>query len=109
MSEAQGVPPASIDVAVGGVLLANMLEGWLHERREITPEPTHELEDLRRPSPEAGLHFPEPVDAWPSAPSSGEYRAPICLARESDRLGVERGHDHHPGAASGEARHRYRG
>ncbi|SPE34037.1 hypothetical protein SBA2_840028 [Acidobacteriia bacterium SbA2] len=48
------------------------------------------------PRPQAGLHLPTPVDAGPSSAPSGEYRAPVRLAREGAGTGLERIPDSHP-------------
>src|SRR5215510_280646 len=95
-----------IDVGMGGALLANMLERWLDGAPSMARvEHAHDREDLRRPPSPAGLHLPAPVDARPSAPPSGKHGASIYLAREGDRLGLERGHHSHPRPGSGEDGH----
>src|SRR6266581_3708441 len=84
MSEALSSLRAPIDPGRGGVLLANMLASWLDHDRSWTAaaEARDESEDSRTAPPQAGLHLPAPVDAGPSSPPSGEYGAPVRLARE---------------------------
>src|SRR6266700_7164120 len=82
----------------GGLLLANMLSAWLdgEPSGEATAEAVHEPED-RRPSPQPiRLCLPAPVDARPSAPSSGEHGTPVCIAREGTGTGLEPRFDPHP-------------
>src|SRR5271157_582459 len=98
MSEALSALRAPIDPAQGGVLLANMLASWLDHDRSLTAtaEAKDESQDSRTSPPQAGLHLPAPVDAGPSSPPSGEYRAPVRLAREGAGTGLERISDSHP-------------
>ena len=84
---------ASIDVELGGVLLANMLEAWLARQpklfRQLRRQPMNPK--ITRTSPEpTRLHLLTPVDAWPGAPPSGEHGAPVCTAREGAGTGLER-------------------
>src|SRR5258705_347242 len=93
---------ALIDVKLGGVLLANMLAGWLeadpnYSAEEVTDEP----EDYGTPSEQTCLHLPAPVDTRTSAPSSREHGAPICAARESAGAGLEPDGDPHSRPGSG--------
>src|SRR5215469_12568717 len=94
MSEALSSLRAPIDPGRGGVLLANMLASWLDHDRSwtATAEARDESEDSRTSPPQAGLHLPAPVDAGPSSPPSGEYGAPVRLAREG--AGTRRVHLH---------------
>src|SRR6266700_3651162 len=98
MSEALSSLRAPIDPGRGGVLLANMLASWLDHNRSWTAaaEARDESEDSRTAPPQAGLHLPAPVDAGPSSPPSGEYGAPVRLAREGAGTGLERIPDSHP-------------
>src|SRR6266852_3582613 len=98
MSEALSSLRAPIDPGRGGVLLANMLASWLDHNRSLTAaaEARDESEDSRTAPPQAGLHLPAPVDAGPSSPPSGEYGAPVRLAREGAGTGLERIPDSHP-------------
>src|ERR1700722_5300736 len=104
MSEALSALRVPIDPAQGGVLLANMLASWLdHDRRlTATAEARDESQDSRTSPQQAGLHLPTPVDAGPGSPPSGEYRAPVCLAREGAGTGLERIPDPHPGPGFGQ-------
>src|ERR1035438_5991166 len=92
MSEALSALRVPIDPERGGVLLANMLASWLDHDRSLTAtaEAGNESEDSRTTPQQASLHLPAPVDAGPSSPPSGEYRAPVCLAREGAGTGLER-------------------
>src|SRR5271166_1589752 len=103
MSEALSALRAPIDPARGGVLLANMLASWLDHDRSLTAtaEAKDESQDSRTSPPQAGLHLPAPVDAGPSSPPSGEYRAPVRFAREGAGTGLERIPDSHPGPGFG--------
>src|ERR1700737_4594008 len=104
-AEAPSAVSVSIDVGVGGVLLANMLEGWLaHDPSAAPGEAADESEDLRRPPPQTRLHLFAPVDPGPSAPPSGEHRAPVCVAREGARPGLERRRDSDPRPGPGQNR-----
>src|SRR5947209_10420845 len=85
------------DVKLGGVLLANMLAGWLedHPNCSAVEEAADEPEDYRTPPEQTCLHLPTPVDTGASAPPSREHGAPICPAREGAGTGLERfGHPH---------------
>src|SRR5664279_5254058 len=103
MSEALSSLRAPIDPGRGGVLLANMLASWLDHDRSLTAtaEARDESEDSRTTPQQASLHLPAPVDAGPSSAPSGEYRAPVCLAREGAGTGLERIPDSHPGPGFG--------
>ena len=98
----------SVDVGLGGVLLANMLVAWLDSDSEVSPseEAVDESQD-RRTSPEpTSLHLPTPVDAGPSPPPSGEHRTSVCPARESGGTGLERTPDPHARSGPGQDGHR---
>src|SRR6266446_6302536 len=98
MSHASASPSAPFDHKRGGLLLANMLSAWLdgEPSGEATAEAVHEPKD-RRPSPQPiRLCLPAPVDARPSAPSSGEHGTPVRVAREGAGTGLERSFDPHP-------------
>src|SRR5215472_16095644 len=96
MSGAPSVLQATIDARLGGVLLANMLAGWLDGDPKVLPtaETADELEDRRTSPEQTGLHLSTPVNPWPSTPPSGEHPAPVCTARVG--TGLERIPDPHP-------------
>src|SRR5262252_4595074 len=98
MSEALPALRVPIDLGRGGVLLANMLASWLDQDPSWTAaaEAGDEYEDSRTSPPQAGLHLPAPVDAGPSSPPSGEYRASVRPAREGAGTGLERIPYSHP-------------
>src|ERR1035441_2026646 len=98
MSEALSALHVPIDPGRGGVLLANMLASWLDHDPSLTAgaEARDESEDSRTTPQQARLHLPAPVDAGPSSAPSGEYGAPVCLAREGAGTGLERIPDSHP-------------
>src|SRR5580700_11484373 len=98
MSHAPASPSALFDSKQGGLLLANMLSAWLDGETtgEATVEAVHEPQDRRTSSPPMRLCLPAPVDARPSAPSSGEHGAPVCAAREGGGTGLEPSFDPHP-------------
>src|SRR6266581_4368114 len=98
MSEALSALRAPIDPRRGGVLLANMLASWLDHAPSLTAaaEARDESQDSRASPQQAGLHLPAPVDAGTSSPPSGEYGAPVRLAREGAGTGLERIPDSHP-------------
>src|ERR1700720_4750833 len=95
MSHAPASPSAPFDSKQGGLLLANMLSAWLdgEPTGEATVEAVHEPQDRRTSPQPIRLCLPAPVDARPSAPSSGEHGAPVCLAREGGGTGLERSFD----------------
>src|SRR3954447_12296880 len=87
---------APFDVKLGGVLLANMLAGWLEGNPNFSVEETvDEPEGYGIPSWQTCLHLPAPVDTGTSAPSSREHGTPVCPARESAGNGLERISDPH--------------
>src|ERR1700738_2511293 len=91
----------AIDVKLGGVLLANMLAGWLQSNPHFSAEEAaDEPEDYGSPSEQTCLHLPAPVDTGTSAPSSREHGTPICSARESAGVGMERTSDPHSRSGS---------
>src|SRR6267378_1969999 len=97
MIEALSAPRAMIDAGLGGVLLANMLEGWLDGEPKVLPttETADELEDCRTSPKQTCLHLSTPIDAGSSTPPSGEHGAPVCAARDGDDAGLERIPDPH--------------
>jgi hypothetical protein len=102
VSETHSSLTAPIDVELGGVLLANMLEGWLQGNPNFsaTAEATDEPQDSRSSPEPACLHLPTPVDAWSGTPSSGEHGAPVCTAREGAGTRLERIPDPHTGTVA---------
>src|SRR5712691_156493 len=103
MRAALSLPSAPLDAALGGVLLANMLEGWLASESSfsVTVEATDELEDHRTAPEQTGLYICAPVNDRPSAPPSGEHGAPVCAAPEGPGTGLERSRDPHPRSGPG--------
>src|SRR5215467_7488359 len=83
---------ATIDASLGGVLLANMLEGWLDGNPMVLPtaETANELEDCGTSPKQTCIHLSTPVDAGSSSPPSGEHGTAVCAARYGDRVGVAR-------------------
>src|SRR6267378_6201812 len=97
------------DPQLASVIIANMLENWLDSSPHAwtTPEVTDEPENLRTAEEQTGLHLCASVDACASAPPSGEYRASVCAAAESSRIGLERTVDPHPRSGFGSIRCSY--
>src|ERR1039458_5614784 len=89
---------APFDPKQGGLLLANMLSAWLdgEPSGEATAEAVDEPKDCRTSPQQIRLCLPAPVDARPSAPSSGEHGTPVRRAREGAGTGLERSFDPHP-------------
>src|SRR5713226_5100935 len=77
MSQAPSALHAPIDAALGGVLLANMVEAWLAGNPDRLPsmEATDESQDHGTTPQQAGLHLCAPVDPRPGAPPSGKQRS----------------------------------
>src|SRR6266581_7641669 len=98
MKHAPDSRSASFDPKQGGLLLANMLSAWLdgEPSAEATVEAVHEPQDRRSSPQPIRLCLPAPVDARPSAPSSGEHGTPVRVAREGPGTGLERSFDPHP-------------
>src|SRR6266478_4288027 len=98
MSHAPASPSAPFDRKQGGLLLANMLSAWLdgEPSGEATVEAVYEPQDRGTSPQPIRLCLPAPVDARPSAPSSGEHGAPVCAAREGRGTGLEPSFDPHP-------------
>src|SRR5260370_37764912 len=84
-------PTAPIDASAAARLLANMVEAWLvAEPRSITTEEiTDECNDRSEAPESTGTRICSAVDAGPSAPQPGEYRASICAARQSTGAGMD--------------------
>src|SRR2546425_1983558 len=100
-------PPAllaPIDVGLGGVLLANMLVGWLDADPKLLPtgEAADESQDYRTPPQQTSLGVCSSVDASTSPPPSTEHGTPVCPARESAGTGLERADDPHSRPGSGD-------
>src|SRR5260370_4087970 len=98
MSHAPASPSAPFDRKQGGLLLANMLSAWLdgEPSGEATVEAVYEPQD-RGPSPQPiRLCLPAPVDARPSAPSSGEHGPPVYTPRDGRGTGLQPSFDPHP-------------
>src|SRR5882762_4148070 len=88
-------------------MLENCLDSSPHAL--TTPEVTDESENLRTAEEQTGLHLCASVDPGASAPPSGEYRASVCAAAESSRIGLERTVDPHPRSGFGNIRCSYDG
>src|SRR5215472_9717363 len=95
MSESLAALHAPIDVGLGGVLLANMLAGWLDgDPKVLLPgEAADESQDHRTPPQQTGLCVCSSVDAGTSPRPSREHGAPVCPAGESTGTGLERAGD----------------
>src|ERR1035438_9363775 len=108
MSGAPSALPATIDAGLGGVLLANMLEGWLDGDPKVLPtaETADEPQDYRTSPEQTCLHLFTPVDAWSSTPPSGEHGASVCTARDGAGTGLDRIPDPHTRPGPGEDGHR---
>src|SRR5215470_13146643 len=108
MSEAAAALPTWFYAGLGGVLLANMLEGWLEGAPNFfaAAETADEPEDLRTPPEQTRLHLFAPVDTGSSVPPSREHRAPVCPARVGSGTGLERSRDPHPRPGPGKDRDR---
>src|SRR5258707_7618382 len=106
MSTASSSLSVPIDPQLASMLIANMLENWLDSSPHIltTVEVTNEPENLRTAAEQTSLHLCASVDACPSAPPSGEYRASVCAATESAGTGLERNVDPHPRSGFGSIR-----
>ena len=98
MRHAAASSSAPFDRKQGGLLLANMLSAWLdgEPSGEATVEAVHEPQDRRSSPQPIRLCLPAPVDARPSAPSSGEHGTPVCIAREGGGTGLEPSCDPYP-------------
>src|ERR1700680_4992511 len=103
MIEALSALPAPIDARLGGVLLANMLAGWLDGNPEVlsTAETADEPEDYRASPDQTGLHLPTTVNAGAGTQSSGEHGTPVCLTHAGGGTGLERVSDPHAGPGLG--------
>src|SRR5712692_2108107 len=97
MSQVPSALHAPIDAALGGVLLANMVEAWLAGNPDRLPsmEATDESQDHGTTPQQAGLHLCAPVDPRPGAPPSGKHGAPVCAASDGAGTGLERIGDPH--------------
>jgi len=98
MSEVLATLPAPIDASWGGVLLANMLAGWLDGNPEVwsTAETADEPENYRASPEQTSLPLSTPVHAGAGTPSSGEHGTPVGTAREGSGTGLERAPHPHP-------------
>src|ERR1700688_233872 len=104
MSKVLSAHYVPIDTKLGGVLLANMIVGWLDGNPKALPsvETTDEPQDHGTPPEQTRLHLFTPVDAGSSTPPSGEHGAPVCTAREGAGTGLERIFDPHTRPGPGE-------
>src|SRR4051794_25681891 len=85
MKQSRALLHAPIDVEFGGVLLANMLAGWLDSISKISSpvEAADESPDHRTSPEQTRLRVCASVDAGASSPPSREHQSSVCLARES--------------------------
>src|SRR6516164_9979401 len=92
MSERLSTLHSALDVGLGGVLVANMVEAWLAGNPDgVTGvEAVNELQAHRTTPQPTGLHLCPPVDECSSAPPSGKHGAPVCTASDGAGTGVER-------------------
>src|SRR5258708_18763841 len=92
MSEPPAAGRALIDVESGGVLLANMLAGWLDANGEssFSVEVANEYHDQRAAPEQDCVCVCASVDVGAGPSPSGEYRASVCSAGESTGHGLER-------------------
>jgi hypothetical protein len=106
MSESLAAPHPLIDVGMGGMLLANMLAGWLDGNpNDSSPvEAADESSDHGASPEQSGLCVCASVDTGASPSPSREHGASICPARESAGTGLERAGDPHSGPGSGNIR-----
>src|SRR5580704_19795830 len=103
MIEALSALPTPIDARLGGVLLANLLAGWLDGNPEVlaTAETADEPKHYRASPDQTGLHLSTTVNAGAGSPSSGEHGTPVCPANEGGGTGLERVSDPHVGSGLG--------
>src|SRR5256885_13554259 len=89
---------APMDTQIGGLLLANMLAAWLKSGPGFlsTAETVDEPQDHGTAPAQTGVRVPPPVHPRPSASPSREHGTPVCSARESTGVGLERSCDPHP-------------
>src|ERR1035438_313971 len=106
MRESPSVVSASMDLQLGGVLLANMLVGWLDGDRESSffAEAADEYHDQRATPEQDRLCVCASVDAGAGSPPSGEHGAPVCPAGESPGNGMERADGSSTGSGPGQVR-----
>src|SRR5271169_6751538 len=104
MRQAVSTIPISIDVGLGGILLANMLAAWLDGDPEVlsTGEAVDESQDHGTSPEPTSVHLLTPVDTEPSSPPSGEHGTPVCATREGAGPGLERIPDPHAGSGPGQ-------
>src|SRR5260370_36627192 len=106
MSESPAAVRALIDVELGGVLLANMLAGWLAGDRERSSsvDVGDEYHDQPATPEQDRLCVCAPVDTGAGPSPSGEHGAPVCAERESLGTGLERFDGSDSGPGSGQVR-----
>src|SRR5215469_10676549 len=90
MSELLSALHAPIEAALGGALLANMVEAWLvgHPDDVTSVEAAHEFQNHGTTPEPTGLHLCPPVDECPGAPPSGKHGAPVCPAKDGAGAGL---------------------
>src|ERR1700677_128418 len=106
MSEPPVAVQALIDVESGGVLLANMLAGWLDANGEssFSVEVADEYHDQRAAPEQDCVCVCASVDAGAGTAPSGEHGASVCSAGESTGHGLERTVCSDSGRGSGQVR-----
>src|ERR1035437_1231686 len=92
MSELPAAVRTLVDVESGGVLLANMLAGWLDANGEssLSVEAADEYHDQRAAPEQDRVCVCASVDAGAGSSPSGEHGASVCSAGESTGHGLER-------------------
>src|SRR5260370_5269928 len=106
MSEPPAAGRALSDVESGGVLLANMLAGWLDANGEssFSVEVADEYHDQRAAPEQDCVCVCASVDVGAGPSPSGEHRARVCAASESTGHGLERAVGSDAGPGSGQVR-----
>src|SRR5215469_7228352 len=98
MNRLSTVSRAAIQAELMGVLLANMLAGWLEENQEVADE----FHDQRTTPEQVGVRVRAAVDDGAGASSPGEHGAAICSATQGSGVGLERASSAGPGSRSGQ-------
>src|SRR5215469_15350464 len=81
-----------LDTQLGGVLLANMLAGWLVRVSCFLPsarEAGDEPEDHRAAPEQTCIHLCAPVESRPGTSPSGGHGASVCAPREGSGTRLE--------------------
>src|ERR1700677_208709 len=104
MSESSAAARALFDVELGGMILANMLAGWLDSNQEssLPVEAADEYPDHRATPEQDRLCVCASVDAGAGPSPSGEHGAPVCSAGDGLGTGLERADNSDSGRGSGQ-------